>query len=56
MYTSYIMETIARQQMDENARNARRARPASDCITSGPEPRARRFPRVTWHRRAVRPA
>jgi hypothetical protein len=53
MYTSYIMETIARQQMDENARNARRANGRTDARRT---PRTFRVPRVTWHRQAVRTA
>lgn len=56
MYTSYIMETIARQQTDENVRRARRARRATEQTTSGREPRKFRIPRIIWHRPAVRPA
>jgi hypothetical protein len=50
MNTSYIMATLARQQMEENARRA--------TIRTTPA-RARRtfhIRRPTWHRQAVRVA
>ena len=58
MYPSYIMETIARQQMEENARIARTptARRAISRTASGREPRTFRIPWVKFHRLGVRHA
>ncbi len=50
MYTTYTHETIARQRMDETARQARTAYQRQQIGTSGSRS-GRRFPKVTFPRR-----